>query len=104
VTGNDKTNASEVVTIPSCPTWVGVRGGKAAISAARHQLLQKINNARNKSSVTVKVRRSHLPTLQFRIKGESSRTLSIGLHRHGATKLTFKVGSHRLFTGTIRLP
>lgn len=73
-------------------------------SVARHELIQKVSNVRNKSAVTITVKRSHLPTLKFRIKGERSKTLRVGLHRHGATTVTFKLGSHRLTSGTIRLP
>ena len=103
--GDDHTSATRKVTIPACPAWSAFRpspGG--SYSAAKHRINQPVSNRRNLAAVTLKVRRSHMTTLKFHIKGKAKKTLHIGVHKHGATKLTYVIGKHRLATVTFRAP
>lgn len=105
VTGSDGTSGVTTVKVLPCPAWSAVHPAPGGgISVAKHLLRAPISNKWNKSAVTLTVKRSHLSTLKFHLPGESTRVLRIGLHKHGPTKLTFKVGAHTLDRTQLTLP
>lgn len=103
VHGSDHTGGKIRFKITACAPRYGIRAGRWSWIAKGHQILQPIDNRRNRHKVKLTVHRSGMSTLHMKVRGKSKRTLHIPV-RHGKTKLRFTLGGHKLFHYTIRWP